>query len=141
VYRAWRLDPGFEVADPEDVEDLLAMLAIVPFDELIHDSVMLLNPDFGDSAAPVGGADADLIVDDMLVDIKVTKLSTVRERALPQLLGFYLPARPRGGVAPQSPALTGVALSFARHGHLWVHPVSDWTKLPVFPEVERWFWR
>lgn len=34
--RACHLDPSFEMAEREDVEDLLAMLAIVPFDSLLH---------------------------------------------------------------------------------------------------------
>ena len=32
-----------------------------------------LNPTFGDASNLVGGADADIILDDMLIDIKTTK--------------------------------------------------------------------
>ena len=44
---ARRFDSTFEEAAAEDVEDLLAMLAIVPFNVLLHDKTLLLNPVFG----------------------------------------------------------------------------------------------
>ena len=73
VRRGRLLDPQFEEADPEDVQDLLDLIAIVPFDALLHKEVLLLNPTFGDSSRIVGGADADLIVGNLLVDCKTTK--------------------------------------------------------------------
>jgi hypothetical protein len=73
VYRAGWFDPTFDQADPEDVKDLLALLKAVPFDRLIDRKVMLLNPTFGEASLLVGGADADLIAGDMLIDFKTTK--------------------------------------------------------------------
>src|SRR5262249_49137592 len=61
-------DNSFEDADPEDVEELLDLLAVVPWDDLLHDKVLLLNPTFGESSSLVGGADADLIQGDTLID-------------------------------------------------------------------------
>jgi hypothetical protein len=90
------IDPRFELADQEDVDDLVAMLAIVPFGSLLHDQVMLLNPIFGDASELVGGADADLITGDAFVDFKVTKESTVKAAYLDQLLGYFLLARKQG---------------------------------------------
>ncbi len=56
MQRATRLDPTFEETADEDVEDLLAMLAVVPFESLMHDKVLLLNPTFGQAGRLVGGA-------------------------------------------------------------------------------------
>src|SRR5262249_48592271 len=60
VYRRSDLEPEFESVDPKDVLDLLNLLAVVPFDLLIHDRVMILNPDFGMSDVCLA-ADGDLI--------------------------------------------------------------------------------
>jgi hypothetical protein len=70
VKRGGPLDQRFEEVDPEDVEDLLSLLAIVPFDVLLHDTILLLNPNFGETSKLVGGADADLITGDTLLDFK-----------------------------------------------------------------------
>jgi hypothetical protein len=141
VYRAWRLDPGFEEADSDDVDDLLAMLAVVPFDALTDGKLMLLNPDFADSSTLVGGADTDLIRGDMLVDFKVTKRSAMQARDLDQLLGYYLLARHRRRADPTFPAINRAALYFCRHGHLWILEVNNWTNHPEFPDIEEWFFK
>src|SRR5262249_55538728 len=63
----------FEEPAPEDVEDLLALLAVVPFESLLDDKVLLLNPTFGNASRLVGGSDGDLISGDLLIDFKTTK--------------------------------------------------------------------
>lgn len=82
VYRAHQLDPQFETVDPADIQDLLALVAIVPFDALLHEQVMLLNPTFGEASSLVGGA--DLIAGDMIVDFKTTKKNAMNVRGLDQ---------------------------------------------------------
>ena len=49
----------------------------------------VLNPNF-DGSIDVGGADADLIVGDMLIDIKTSKRPTIDLKWLRQLLGYML---------------------------------------------------
>jgi hypothetical protein len=142
VARAFRpLDPDFEAADPEVVEDLLAMLAIVPFDSLLHSKVVLLNPDFKEPSELVGGADADLIAGDLLVDFKVTKKGEVAARDLDQLLGYYLLARHQRRLDREFPEINRAAFYFCRHGHLWVLDVSTWVAHPEFAQIENWFFR
>jgi hypothetical protein len=139
VYRAHRLEPGFEEADAEDVEDLLGMLEIVPFDSLVHRKTMLLNPTFGESSVLVGGADADLIAGDLLVDFKVTKQGEMQAGHLDQLLGYLLLARRHQRHDPSFPEIRRVALYFGRHGLLWRLDVAIWADRPDFPRVEEWF--
>ena len=86
---AFRFDSILEEPAAEDVEDLMSMLAVVPFDALLHDKDLLLNPAFGQTSQLVGGADADLIVGDMLVDIKATTSNTMQVGHLDQLLGYF----------------------------------------------------
>jgi hypothetical protein len=133
------LDPTFEDADQEDVEELLALLAIVPVDMLLHYEFLLLNPTFGEASRLVGGADADLIAGDMLIDLKVTKDGKVKAEYLDQLLGYFLLARNQSRVDPMFPIINRLAIYFCRQGHLWMLNTSAWTEHPQFAEIEEWF--
>jgi hypothetical protein len=139
--RARQFNPDFEEAAPEDVEDLLALLAIVPFDALIHDQILLLNPSFKQTSELVIGADADLITGDMLVDFKTTKADEMTVDNLDQLLGYFLLARRQREVDSTFPAINRLALYFCRHGYLWVENATTWTDNPQFSEVEDWFFK
>lgn len=141
VRRGRLLDPQFEEADPEDVQDLLDLIAIVPFDALLHKEVLLLNPTFGDSSRIVGGADADLIVGNLLVDCKTTKKSEMQVRDLDQLLGYYLLARNQRRTDSTFPAIDRLGLYYCRHGYLWTAEAAVWTSHPRFSEIEKWFFR
>jgi hypothetical protein len=137
--RAGQLDSSFAEANLEDVEDLLALLAIVPYDALIHPQTMLLNFGFGETSSLVGGADTDLITGATLVDFKTTKASEITVDNLDQLLGYYLLARRQRQVDATFPVIDRLALYFCRHGHLWVADATTWTDNPHFSEVEEWF--
>src|SRR5262249_11281733 len=142
VYRAGHLDQStFEDAAPEDVQDLLAMLALVPFDLLIHDKVLLLNPTFGESSHLVGGADVDLITGDMLLDFKATKASKMECTYLDQILGYLLLARNQRRLDPAFPEIKRLGLYFCRHGHLWTQDAAVWTERPEFAALEGWFFQ
>jgi hypothetical protein len=137
--RAGQLNPTFEHADPEDVEDLLALLPIVPFSSLIHPQIMLLNPTFGETSLMVGGADTDFITGDMLVDFKTTKASVMSARDLDRLLGYYLLARQHQRTDSTFPLINRLALYYCRHGYLWVQDATTWTNHPQFSGIEEWF--
>jgi hypothetical protein len=139
LYRGGRFDPTFKEAAQEDVEDLLALLAIVPFDCLLQDKVLLLNPVFGESSALVGGADTDLIAGDLLIDFKTTKATAMQPNNLDQLFGYLLLARHEHQQNPNYPEIKRLGLYFCRHGHLWSQNASAWIDRPDLPEVERWF--
>lgn len=139
VRRRWVLVPDFEEADPEDVRDLVDLLAITPFSDLINDRVLLLNPTFGEASRMIGGADADLIVGDMLVDIKTTKSDTIKLEHINQLLGYFLLARQHRAIDPTFPVINRIGLYYSRYGYLHSFEASSWTDHPAFPETERWF--
>lgn len=141
VYRAWRLEPGFEEASPEDVQDLVGLLEIVPFDDLLDDKLLLLNPTFGQASLLVGGADTDLIAGDLLVDFKTTKNSEIDASNLDQILGYLLLARKQRSVDPNFPAINRLGLYFCRHGYLWSLEASTWTSHREFSCIEQWFFQ
>lgn len=50
----------------------------------------LFNPTFGKGSIVVGGADADLIADNTLIDIKTTKSFGCKAQHYNQIIGYYL---------------------------------------------------
>lgn len=139
VYRAHRLDPRFMKADPEDVDDLVALLAIAPIEMLLAGRPLHLNPIFGESSALVGGADTDLITGDLLLDLKTVKEAEIRAGYLDQLLGYFLLARREHRREPSFPVVSRVGLYLARHAHLWIVDAAEWTSHPRFTEIEEQF--
>ena len=54
------------------------------------DSNIVINPIFGKNTSMAGGADGDLIIDDVLYDFKSTKRLYLESKSLQQLWGYYL---------------------------------------------------
>ena len=112
--------------------ELSQLHAIVPWDDFRPKRIGLLNPVFGTSRL-VMGADADLVIDDMLVDIKTTVNSRVYREQFNQLLGYYL-LHLIGGIegAPRRHALRRLAMYQSRQGRLLIWRVSDIAPARVF---------
>jgi hypothetical protein len=140
VLRAARVDPAMlQEPEPDDVAELIDLLGIVPFDSLLNQERLILNPTFGESSMRIGGADSDLISRDMLVDFKSTKEGSIAAPWLDQLLGYYLLCRNERTRDPGFPEIKRLGLYFVRHGFLWVRAASEWTNHPQFAEIEKWF--
>jgi len=73
-YRCGEWDDTCALADPADMKELLSLLSIVPYRVFTPSRKLLLNPNFASCSRLVGGADADLIVDDVLIDVKTIKM-------------------------------------------------------------------
>ena len=113
------------------------MLDLVPFEQLLHDKIVLLNPTFGEVSKWVG-CDGDLISGDLLVDFKTTiKNRDAAKRSGPTSWLLFAVAL-RAASNPTFPEIKRAGLYFARHGHLWVIDVATWTNLPEFAEIEQW---
>lgn len=134
VYRRDEFDPTYDEAPSQLTDELVALLRVVPFRLLTHPESLRLNPDFGEASRAVGGADADLIAGDLLVDVKTTKSAAVTGEALDQLFGYFLLAR-RAGLPP----IRRIGVYFSRFAQLRTGQTSFWTGHPLFTEVERWF--
>jgi hypothetical protein len=83
----WTMFGGF---DPKDVEDLRALFTLAENVDFRAEKGCILNPTFNDASMLVGGADADIILDSTIIDIKTTKDLRLERRDLYQLLGYYL---------------------------------------------------
>ena len=93
IVRARYVDPNIGIVDDRDVMDERNLLATLnrfikdsPSFNFKADTICELNPVFKASAL-VGGADADLIIDRTLIDIKTTKKPELQREHFNQLIG------------------------------------------------------
>ncbi|MBK8567864.1 MAG: hypothetical protein IPN76_32220 [Saprospiraceae bacterium] len=122
--RAGYLDNSIQTTQEEDIEDLQKLVSIIPNEIFTPKNICFLNPVFAEGSALFGGADADLIVDDTLIDIKTTKHLAVERVHLNQLLCYYI-ASTIGGVnsGQHSCTIKNIGIYFSRHGILWTAPL------------------
>lgn len=139
VYRRMDLDPNFQEVDREDVQDLLELLAIAPFDRLIDQQTLLLNPDFGASSQVVNGTDEDLITGDCLVNFKTTKSEEIKAEYLTSLASFLVLAQHERLANPAFPIINRLGIYFCRHGYLWTMDIGCLLENPHFKTLEKLF--
>lgn len=82
----------------------------------------ILNPHFGQSSIDVGGADADLIIDDLLIDIKTTKDINFKLEYFRQLIGYYTLNRREYDMYGK---IERLGLYFSRFGQLLTFKVPE----------------
>ncbi len=138
-YRAAYADPTFAKAGTQETKEIVRLLSIVPFDSLRHPSTLLLNPSFGRYSDLVGGADADLIVGNRLIEIKATKKPHVERDMVRQLVGYMILAHRARRSDRSLPRLRTLEIYFARHGFMWSMPTAAILGSPGYADVERWF--
>ena len=73
IYRAGYVDQNINVVDNRDIQDLRNLINLVDKNSFIANKMCLLNPTFGKASVLVGGADADIVIDNQIIDFKTTK--------------------------------------------------------------------
>lgn len=134
------IDGYFDFHNPEDIKDIRSMLSLVDEEKFQSKKECYLNPTFGLGSAIVGGADADLIIDDTLIEIKATKDFSLSRSNLNQIIGYYVLCL-IGGVnqKPNERPIKKVGIYFARHGVLWTVPLSCFGNEQKFLDFKEWF--
>jgi hypothetical protein len=125
-----------------EVEDCMRLVLAVPDEVITARQRAALNPTFGEASRLVGGADADFVIDDTLVDIKTTKYYQVTATQLHQIVGYriLLAACEEGGsTALGAPAVTHGAIYFSRHARLERFRYSDLISREDFHKLSEWF--
>lgn len=140
IFRAHYFDPKFGIYNSEDIKDLKALTKLINDKHFVAKKKSYFNPTFGEGSMLVGGADADLILDDLLIDIKATKHLTLDREYFNQLIGYYVLSL-IGGVSTNKQArpIKRVGIYFARHGQLWTIPISELGDKKKFDEFKDWF--
>lgn len=123
-YRIGRLGENFwERPDKEEVAELRALVTAIDYQRLSATEVCLLNPRFGRGSTILGGADADLLLDDCLIDVKTTERLQVRAEDWRQLLGYAALNEhfPIGG--REARPIRSLGIYFSRYGYLAKWPI------------------
>ena len=124
----------------EAANELRALLSAVPFDEGFQPrNLLTLNPTFGEASTLVGGADADIILDDTVIDIKTTVEPKVARDGFNQLIGYAALAE-LGGINGGAPhRMQRLSVYHSRYGTFESYAreeVIDEDRWPLFLE---WF--
>lgn len=140
IYRTGFADANLWVAHREDVRDLRKLISLVKPEEFRARRVCLLNPTFGIGSRLIGGADSDLFIDGMLIDIKVTKKGDLRREYFDQLLG-YLALHEIWGLdgLKRKQKISKLAVYSARYAYWQVLNVKDVINVKTFPSFLQWF--
>lgn len=122
---------GFTASD-QVAQELIGMMELFdPIKLFSPKQHVYLNPTFALSEK-VGGADADLIVDDKLIELKTAKQLSLTKRTLLQLSG-YAALHALGGISMDQNttvrSIAKVGVYFARHGILFEITIKD-----LFPD-------
>lgn len=109
------LDPE----DARDLSDLRQLLQNCNLDHFCPREKIILNPTFGKASELVDGADADLIVDSTLIDIKTTLEIKLTRQFYNQLIGYYILYLIGGIDDHLDSKIENIGIYFARYGFLW----------------------
>ena len=131
---------GLDAGTEDDRDDLRQLYSAIPTDRFRAREHCLLNPTFGKASALVGGADADLLIDNLLVDIKTVKDASFSREMFNQLLGYYTLHIIGGiGALDPKPTIRRIGVYFSRHAHLHVISLDEVVDRSTYPDFVEWF--
>lgn len=131
----------FNEADVVEVRALLRVARGLSASPFLASRVCVLNPTFGEASALVRGADADLLIDDTLIELKTTKELEFSAETFRQLMGYYILSKIGGlpkGIRPK-PEIRNIAMYSSRHGVFAKVPVDSVVNAKTFVGFVRWF--
>ena len=131
---------NFGVVEQGDIQDLQNLHALINPVLFKAKDVCLLNPTFGEASHLIGGADADLIIDTMLIDIKTVKELKIQREYINELIGYYsLNTLYQMTGIPEVPILQRFGLYFSRYGHLHSIEIKDVINPKTYSAFLQWF--
>lgn len=140
IFRAGYIDENIGTVYEKDVTDLRNLISIVDPDTFRAKQLCMLNPNFGEASMLVGGADADLVIDDTLIEIKTTKRLELQRSHFDQLMGYYTLHEIAGvGELRPKPEIKKVAVYFSRHAYLHILDLHEIIDKHTFPDFVQWF--
>lgn len=143
IFRAGVIDRNLGNVFDEDIADLHQLISIVEPRWFTASRLCLLNPTFGAASLMVGGADADMVIDEMIIEVKTTKSFKLERDHFHQLIGYYIlheiAGVDSGTTGHDKPAITKLGVYFARFGYLYSIAVRDVIRAETFPSLLDWF--
>lgn len=138
-YRAHKIDERFGKPSVAQIDELLRLIEAVDWSQLRAERICLLNPRFGEGSTFIGGADADLLLDDTLIDVKTTASLRIRVEDWRQLIGYAALNEhfPIGGGSDPMP-LRRIGFYFSRFGYLASWPIAELVDMNRFAAFAAW---
>ena len=126
VIRISRIDANFDSIEIDKILELEELFYNVPW-EIFKTTTeyCFLNPSFGKGSELVGGADADIIIGDTLIDIKTNREFKVERQDLNQIIGYYLLSI----LGKLDIQIKNIGIYYARYGYLWKISLTDFYEL------------
>ena len=78
IFRAKVVDKNLGDVHKEDIEDLSKLISLIDPQFFEASRLCLLNPTFGEASSLVGGADADLVIDNAIIDTLIASSCSYR---------------------------------------------------------------
>ncbi len=138
-YRQGLVPSNLGTVEEGDIKDMRNLISLVDADLFKAKKHCYLNPTFGYGSTLVGGADADLIVDNALIDIKTTKNLAFTQEMFNQLIGYYILAKLGEVNESQKIPIEKVGIYYSRHGILHTISAKEIEGNPNFPKFMRVF--
>lgn len=141
IDRTGRLDlVDLADVDKRDQDDLQQLVKVIPAGDFKERAICILNPTFGEASRLVGGADADVIIDDTLIEVKTVMKCQLLSKYLHQLAGYYCLYR-IGGVngMPVDKPLRRLGIYFSRQSYLYTVPITECWRARDFKAFLKWF--
>lgn len=131
---------NFQQLNPDDIQDLRNLYSLIDDTIFRTNKKCFLNPIFGQGSKLVGGADADLILDETLIEIKTSNEFLLKRETLNQLLSYYILSL-IGGLNgnPDEKPIKNLGIYFARHAFLWKLPLEEFGDSKKFADFKEWF--
>jgi hypothetical protein len=138
IYRALYVDPNLGTVELSVIDELKELLSLVDPKYFLAKKYCALNPTFGDASSLVGGADADLIIDDILIDIKTTQSGKLDIGQFHQLIGYYILNHIGAISGKHDIRINRLGVYYSRYGELLTFP-SAILRNDRFPQLVDWF--
>lgn len=129
--------------DERDVADLRQLMSLVREQDFSSQKACYLNPTFGSTRS-----NADLIIDEKLIDIKTTKNLVLDRRHLHQLVQYYILLSVEGidvgrerhiNYFEEVCEVNQICIYFSRHGYLHLMKIADLINLENLPGFVKWY--
>lgn len=133
------IDENLQSINSSDLEDLRNLIKAVDVNLFRFPGTITLNPTWGKASRLVGGADGDLIIDDLLVDIKTIKDFTLSRKNFNQLMGYYTLSVLNRIKEPSAKELNRLGIYFSRFKFLYEFNVDEVVNPETFQQFLEWF--
>ena len=124
------------LAEKDDIKDLKGIINVASVKYFKPQRIAVLNPTFGKASIMIGGADADIIIDNKLIDIKVTKGFKLLRPNLNQLLIYYLLYLIGGIDSVEDLEIDELGVFFPRFNFLWTSKINQLAKPDQFKKMK-----